>query len=120
MSDEAKFESFDKNKFMLNFAGLEDIAKETITCFLDLLPNLVADIDKAIKSKNSKNFEIAAHTAKGAISNFYAENARLLAFELERKGRDNNFNDVDAIFNNLKQQLSHLDKELRIFLNTLG
>lgn len=83
---------FDRTAFWSNFYGMEDVAKDTILNFLDILPKIISQIEDAIKLKNPKSLEIAAYTLKGAVSNFYAEPSKLLAWRLEQISTGNGSN----------------------------
>lgn len=115
--NDAKLPSFDKNTFMANFQGMEDLAHETIKSFLPTLPSLISDVEEAIDSKNALKLELAAHTLKGAVSNFYAEPSKILAWKLEQIGHAQTTLDANKIFFELKNELEGLRGALESLLN---
>lgn len=111
---------FDCQTYMANFAGMEDLARETIKSFLNTLPKMLSDIQHAIEEKNSSDLELHAHTLKGAVSNFYAEPARLLAWELEKLGKNKNMQNATDLIKDLVQELKLLENEFNLFLKQAG
>lgn len=109
--------SFDRIKFMTNFQGIEDLAIETINSFLESLPQLVLALETAIHKMRADEIELAAHTLKGAISNFYAEPAQLAAWKLEHMSHGSDLPGMKVAFSNLKIELVRLERDFRIFLS---
>lgn len=116
MSEE-KAPSFDKKTFMANFDGMEDLAEETIRSFLSTLPGLISAVDLAIHTKNASKLELAAHTLKGAVSNFYAEPSRILAWKLEQIGHAQTTSDANKVFLEMKVELEVLCSALESLLS---
>ncbi len=108
---------FDRLTFMANFQGMEDLAEETIKSFLSTLPSLISAIDEAVRSANAAKLELAAHTLKGVVSNFYAEPSRLLAQEIEQIGHARSTANADKVFLELKTELERLHSALESLLN---
>jgi HPt (histidine-containing phosphotransfer) domain-containing protein len=104
---------FDREIFLSNFMGMEDLADEAIASFLDCVPRYISDIQGAVQTKNAKALELAAHSLKGAVSNFYAEPSKLLAWELEQIGQSQNFQNVQVVFESLVQELTRLSDALQ-------
>lgn len=77
--------------------------------FLRSLPQLTLAIEKAIENKNPNDLKIAAHTLKGAVSNFYAEPSRQLAWQLEQLGHSQKLDGAKDILSNLKTELKALE-----------
>lgn len=109
--------TFDMQTFLSNFQEIEDLAEEVINSFLINLPLLVEPVKKAIDSDDAVELELTAHTLKGVISNFYAENARLLAAKLEKIGSDKSTKEAAIIYIELKNELDKLTIELKNFIN---
>ena len=115
-----KGKSFDKNTFLANFQGMEDLAHETAVNFLSTLPELVSKVEAAIHSKEAAKLEVTAHTLKGAVSNFYAEPSRLLAWKLEEKGKTKNLDGATETLTELKRELETLALDLRESFSVKG
>lgn len=110
---------YDKNELISNFTGDEDILKDLIHEFINKSSSLINDVELAITNKNSDHLKLHAHTLKGVISNFYAEEIRLLAYDLEVAGTNKDFTNVDVKLTKIKSLLPELIKELQDLQNTL-
>ncbi len=108
---------FDSKTFLERFAGLEALAHEAIGSFLEMLPGLMEDLEKALKNHDSHKIEISAHTIKGSVVNFCAESCRDLAFQIEEMSHQKDFQTSEAmtVFNKLKKELDLLKIELNEF-----
>lgn len=109
--------SFNIETFMANFHGMEDLAIDMVSSFLQTLPKLINDIEKAVADKSDSDLELSAHTLKGALSNFHAESARDLAWQLEQMGRNKQINEALKILSQLRTELDRLDVDLQNFMN---
>ena len=107
--------SFDREAYLANFSDMETLAYETIDSFLSILPALIFDIESAIRSRNAEGLQISAHTLKGNLSNFYAESAELLAWQLEQMGHGKIMDATERVFQELKVELSRFSNDLKEF-----
>lgn len=103
---------FDQSAFLRNFNGMEDLALDTVLSFVKSLPPMLMQIENAISMGRPADLEMAAHNIKGAVSNFYAEPSKLLAWQLEQIGQGPNVDGSARIFLDLKDELSRLQKAL--------
>ncbi|MDZ4660393.1 MAG: Hpt domain-containing protein [Pseudomonadota bacterium] len=104
--------AFDREAFLANFQGMDSLANEIIASFHRELPQQIVAIELAIKSKNSAELEMAAHTLKGVVLNFCAKPSILLAAKLEEMGHNKVFENAEENFKELKIALDKLSKEL--------
>lgn len=104
--------AFDRNAFLANFHGMEDLAIQTINSFLSTLPSVVSALEIAIQNRNAIDVELNAHTIKGVVSNFFAEPSRILALQLEQMGSANNLEQAEKLFMQLKDELQKLTEAL--------
>lgn len=111
--------SFEKEKFLENFQGMEDLAVEAISAFIETLPKLTSEIDAALNSKDMKALEKGAHTLKGAASNFYATNVCSRAYEIEKMAQSAAMDELELMCKLLKEELDVFVKDLKN-LNGLG
>ena len=93
---------------------------ETIRSFIFTLPALLAAIDQAIHSGKARDLELSAHTLKGAVSNFYAEGSRRLAWQLEKIGHEGRTNGAETTFSELKIELDRLSAALTGLVSSAG
>ena len=80
---------------------------------------MISKLEKALEEKDARGIEVAAHTIKGAVSNFHVDAIRDLAAEIERHGRENDFDPVTEKTQKLAQQMVKMEQEL-ISLKTSG
>lgn len=111
---------YSKDDLMANFEGDEDILIDLISEFEDKSSNLILDIKVAVETKDADKFKISAHTFKGVVSNFYAEELRLIAYDLEKMGMDKNFtgaiekiDQLSSLLSKLLIQLAELKQSLK-------
>jgi HPt (histidine-containing phosphotransfer) domain-containing protein len=103
---------FNQAVFISNFERMEEIIPPTVASFTSVWPDLLARIEVAIASGDPGALQIAAHTLKGVVSNFYAEPVRLLAWELEKLGKAKSLEGAEPLFGRLLPELSILTTAL--------
>ena len=108
---------FNSEAFMVHFAGMEDIAQEAVKSFLQSLPQLVQDMEKAIENNDAYKIELTSHTLKGSVSNFCADASRDVAFEIEKMAHTKKYDEskLKETFVRLKSELNVLKIELEKF-----
>lgn len=104
---------FNRDVFLANFEGMEELIAQVIESFEESYPSLLARVKNAIDSNNMGELQISAHTLKGVVSNFYAENCRSLAFELEKMGREKQGLGAADVFNKLSEEVGRLSVALK-------
>ncbi len=102
--------NFDEKEFRLRFKHHEDVAEQVIQEFIKGAPQLLLKIKEAITDKNAVKLEIAAHTLKGTVSNFYSEKAVNLANRLETMGSQKNIDNAMILYLDLETVVSDLIK----------
>lgn len=91
---------------MNQFNGDEEILLEMISIFQDTWPDLLDPIRDSIENKDADKLRLNAHTFKGVLSNFFAEDGTMLAYELELRGEHAKFEDSWVLLNRLEDQLT--------------
>lgn len=104
---------FDRESALARVGDDEVLLAELVKIFLDDYPNSVREIEEAVAQGNPKLLERAAHSLKGAVANFGAEDVVKEAFELERMGRTGNLSHANGNLQRLCQVLYQLEHELR-------
>ena len=69
----------------------------------------------SLQEKDLKKIELHAHTLKGMIANFFAEDLRVAAYEIEKMGHNSDISGYENSLNVLDQNLPRLIGELRSF-----
>ncbi|KAB8033625.1 GAF domain-containing hybrid sensor histidine kinase/response regulator [Fluviispira multicolorata] len=105
--------SFDKNAFLNNYKGIEEFSTKVVSSFLVCLPKLISAIEISLENKNPFELELAAHTLKGALSNFFAKPAIILAIQLEKMGHEKIIEGAEKIYQELKEKIANLEMELK-------
>ena len=95
------------------FDGDWNLFKEVVEIFLDDYPRLLDNLRKSFKEGDCDVFMRSAHSLKGMLKNFRAENAAEVAFDLEKKGQEADLNGVQADIESLAAQIAEVDKTLR-------
>lgn len=104
---------FDRESALARVGDDEDLLSELVRIFLDDYPNSLREMQEALAQGNSKLLERAAHSLKGAVANFGAEDVVKEAFELERLGRSGNLSHANSNLQRLCVVLQQLEHELR-------
>jgi HPt (histidine-containing phosphotransfer) domain-containing protein len=95
------------------FDGDWNFFKEVVEIFLADYPRLLDNLRKSLKEGDCDMFMRSAHSLKGMLKNFRAENAAEVAFDLEKKGQEADLNGVQADIESLAAQIAEVDKALR-------
>ncbi len=93
--------------------GDEKLARQVIATFLRDTPKRVIAMQKALKQKNGVSLASLAHAVKGSISIFDANLAREQAEKLQESSRANDFTDLAAVYDRLKEEIAKLEANLR-------
>lgn len=104
---------FDRESALARVGDDEELLSELVKIFLDDYPNNLKAIQVALAEGDSSLLERAAHSLKGAVANFGAEDVVREAFELERKGRAGDLAHANDNLQRLSAVLTQLDHELR-------
>lgn len=106
---------FDPQATLARFSGDSRLVKELIGLFRTDCPRLFAGIRNAIEHEDSKALVHAAHTLKGAISNFVAPASLEAARALELKGREGDLGDAPRLLAALEHQVGLFQEGLAAF-----
>jgi PAS domain S-box-containing protein len=102
------------NKLLLKaFDGDWNFLKEVVEVFLDDYPRLLDNLRRSFNEGDCDTFMRSAHSLKGMLKNFRAENAAEVAFDLEKKGKEADLNGVQADIESLAAQIAEVDNTLR-------
>jgi len=106
----------DQELLLKAFDGDWDFLKEVVDIFLSDYPGLLDNLRRAHKDGESDTLMRAAHSLKGMLKNFQADSAAEIAFDLEKKGREDTFDGVPKAIENLAAKVTQLDQTLRAIL----
>lgn len=109
---------FDREAALARVGDDESLLVELIKIFLDDYPSSLTAIEQAVQVGDAHLLERAAHTLKGAVANFGADEVVREAFELERAGRSKDMAHANDNLHRLCEVLKQLDAELRPIAET--
>ncbi len=105
--------SIDLEKLADHFDRDNELFQELVKTFCDIYQEQIKELKKFKQESNFKEFERIAHSIKGGVSNFFAEDVREQAFELEKMGKSNQLPDsVDSMIDGLSGRLDELASDL--------
>ncbi|MCG6926814.1 MAG: response regulator [Acidobacteria bacterium] len=106
----------DETRLLERVGGDRKALCELIDLFLDDAPRLVALIRKSIEAKDAPGLQAAAHTLKGAVSNFAARKVTEAAARLQQMGESGKIGDAPAARDMLERELELLRDTLSALL----
>jgi signal transduction histidine kinase/DNA-binding NarL/FixJ family response regulator len=95
-------------------AGNDKLARRLVASFLKEFPRKLSAIERAVIHKNADELASAAHSLQGAFAIFDAKKSVVAARNLEKMGRERRFHGAVEQFGALSEDLSRLDRELRV------
>lgn len=99
---------FHRERALENVGGSEDILDEMIDLFTTECPKQLNDIQAAFAAGDNEKFIRSAHTLKGSVALFAADEATAAARRIEFMGRDNELGDFQNAWSDLKQNIDEL------------
>ena len=103
---------FDLSVVLERLGGDHEILQEIAQLFIEDTPDTMAQIRQAIDDRDAGALEKAAHSLKGSVSNFGAEEAVQAALQLEMMGRGGNLADVEAPYRALEAEVNKVSEAL--------
>ena len=97
--------------------GEESLLQTLVQAVLEESPQILEAIRRAIADNDASSLRLAAHTLKGSIRYFRANNAFDAAFRLERMGRDGDLRDADDALRVLEKETDQIVRLLMVYLN---
>lgn len=97
-----------------------ELLQELIAFFLEDYHRLMREIESAIATQDAPGLRKAAHTLKGSLGNFGAQQAFNLAYQLEMGGFRSDFSMVESTFAALAAELKRVDRALRLLAGELS
>jgi HPt (histidine-containing phosphotransfer) domain-containing protein len=107
---------FNRAEALDRVEGDEQILREIVRLFLGGLPEMLADIDGAVRRRDAPAVERAAHSLKGSVGSLGARRAFDAALGLEALGRDGVMADPEPARSELLRETEALVQALDAFL----
>jgi len=93
--------------------GDDALLKEVAGVFVETCPTWQAEIRAAVEAQDAAKVRITAHTIKGAVSHFGAQDAYEAAHQLEQMGKGGQLQDAPAACAALERALQRLQSALQ-------
>jgi CheY-like chemotaxis protein/HPt (histidine-containing phosphotransfer) domain-containing protein len=103
---------FDQRAALAQVEGDMDLLLELTYVFDKNCSMLMADIEKAVASRDSAAISEAAHSLKGSIGYFAARPAYQLVSQLEGMGREDKLDGIEKVYETLKAEIERLNVAL--------
>jgi PAS domain S-box-containing protein len=103
---------FDRNMTLTQVEGDKELLQEIIGLFFEGIPKLLSAIQESITHCDARALERAAHTLKGAVSNFGAKSAHDTALRLEIIGRGGDLTHSEEAYAELEKEVTRLGEAL--------
>jgi two-component system sensor histidine kinase/response regulator len=100
-----------------NLEGDRDLLRELAHLFLDDLPQQMEAIRHAANPIQGHDLERLAHRLKGSVGNFAAKPAFQAAFQLEKMGREGNFEKLPQALDVLELEMQRVADALKEWAN---
>jgi PAS domain S-box-containing protein len=96
---------FDRDALLARFRGDAGLLHRLADVFREDCPHMLAEIQKALRTRNAEAVARAAHAFKGAAANFGADDVVAAAKRVEAAGREGNLSQAKAAYAELKRML---------------
>jgi two-component system sensor histidine kinase/response regulator len=97
-----------KEKIIEDMDGDESLLQTIVGLCIEDLPRHAMSLRESIHQNDAKKLEITAHTIKGMAKQFGGHTAGDIAFQLEQKGKKNDFTETETLLPKLLKELDIL------------
>ena len=107
-----RFQSLDLDAALERLGGDLEVLREVAGLFLQETPGLMAAVERAVQAGNAQALARAAHSLKGSVSTFCAQEAYEAARALEMAGRNHDLSQAAPDLLRLSSAIQTLAPEL--------
>lgn len=111
-SDSALPAAFSLSVALAAVNGDRKLLNEIASLFLAEAPTWIADLRRAVTTRDAAQVRRIAHTLKNSLGYFGLQSAYDLALRLEALGRTNDLNDADQVCESLIEAIQRIEPEL--------
>jgi HPt (histidine-containing phosphotransfer) domain-containing protein len=104
---------FDRAGMLERLGDDAELLGEVLDVFMEELPEMISDLQKAISGQNAEAVMRAAHSLKGALLNVSADSSAELAFKLEEQGRAERLDGTRELLAELEVELDRLGRAIQ-------
>jgi HPt (histidine-containing phosphotransfer) domain-containing protein len=101
------------NELIAHYEEDTDLVLELVGVFEDTYLETVEALEHCFESKNYQDFEVSAHTLKGMLSNFFANDLIEKAALLEKMGEEQRLDNALEIIVELKKLIPAMLNEIK-------
>ncbi|MEA1979569.1 MAG: Hpt domain-containing protein [candidate division Zixibacteria bacterium] len=112
--------NFDYTQFYETVGEDEDLVKELISIFLEQYPQMMENIETAIKNKNSEELHKTSHKLKGSLSSMCANSSLDQIIALETMAINQDLDNTEITYSKLEKCISDLADELQDKMEVLS
>ena len=112
--------TFNLESTMETVMDSESLFRQIAEMLIDHCPDHIDKIKAAITDNNSGALEREAHSLKGAVGNFGADDAYEAAYHLEKMGKNGEMALAGQGLSNLESVLAELISEMKIVLRRMS
>ena len=88
--------------------GNKELLRELASDFMDDFPKQLAELAEMIRKGDAGQVERTAHSLKGSVGIFGVQSAYDLAYDLENRGREDELDGAQDVFQKLESELMKL------------
>ena len=107
--------SWDRDAALQSVDGDRELLVEMAVLFLQDSARLLGDIELAVQAGDAAGLHRSAHTLKGSVANFAAEEAYQTALQLESIGKSGDLTGAPARYAALAAEIHRVDAALSEF-----
>ena len=93
--------------------GDRSLLAELAEVFIQDCPQRISELEKAVKEGHADHIKRAAHSLKGMVSGFGAQQAKALAEEMENLGRNERVPEAKVLFGTVRREFLRVIEALR-------
>jgi len=108
--------SWDVEAALQSVDGDRELLVEMAELFLEESGRLLEEAGQAIQAGSASGLHHSAHTLKGSVANFAAEEAREASLQLEMMGRSGNLAGAQERYEGLVAEIRRVEADLREFI----
>jgi CheY-like chemotaxis protein len=102
----------DRHKALARMDGDEALLNDLAKLFLEESPRMLEAIAQAVAEKDAERLQRAAHSLKGSVATFSAQDALAAALKLERLGRSGDLEEAERAYAALANEIERLRSAL--------
>lgn len=112
--DDVSFKHIDLNTLRTEYEGMPDVFLKQIPKIQNDIKTLMDSMRESLDVQDARKLMLSAHQLKGSVANCYADVIVQKIFQIEVYAKENNFDLMKKIFNEIKSDFYDLNKELSV------